>query len=120
VGFLGGQPSEFVKIALVIYLAGLLARKKDELFNYTKAFLPALLVTGLFVTLIILQSNLGTALIVLCLFFFMMIMAGVRVSHILLTGLGAVPFIILTVVKESYRQQRIFAYLNPWQYPDTI
>ena len=56
------QPAEFAKLALVLYLADVLVRKRDELHNFSRGFVPRLLVVGLALVLIVLQPDLGTAI----------------------------------------------------------
>lgn len=120
IGFFQMQPSEFVKLALVFYLSDLLSRKEKEIEDFKYAFLPALIMVMLFALLILLQNDLGTALIVLIISFSLIYVSGVRPTHILLVGLASLPFIGLTIVRESYRMKRIFGYLNPWEYRTTI
>lgn len=120
IGFVGFQPSELAKVALVIYMADLLTRKKDIMHEFKESFLPALLVLGAFVILLLLQSNLGTAVFFLMLAFVMLFLAGIRFRQMVAVFLGVLPVIIIAVIKESYRLKRIFGYLDPWAYPDTI
>jgi cell division protein FtsW len=120
VGFVGFQPSELAKVALVIYMADLLTRKKEIMHDFKESFLPALLVLGAFVVLLLLQSNLGTAVFFLLLAFVMFFLAGMGIRQMVAVFLGILPVVIIAVIKESYRLKRIFGYLDPWAYPDTI
>jgi len=118
-GFIGFQPSEFAKLGLVVYLAALLSRRKAEISEFSKAFLPGLIVTGVLVALALLQSNLGTSIILFLLAFCLFFTAGVRVNQMALVFLSFVPVLVFAVIRESYRLKRIFAYLDPWKFPDT-
>ena len=120
IGFFQVQPSEFVKISLMIYLADFLDRKKSVLQNFKKGFLPPLLVTGLFIIVITLENDLGTALAILIFVLIILFVSGVSLKHMFFVGLGVFPLIVVGIVKESYRLKRIFAYLDPWSYPTTI
>ena len=56
------QPSEFVKLALVLYLADVLVRKEDLIKDFKRGFMPRLLVIGIVLGLIAIQPDLGTAI----------------------------------------------------------
>ena len=56
------QPAEFAKLALVLYLADVLVRKRDEIHRFRRGLLPRLLVVGCVLVLIALQPDLGTAI----------------------------------------------------------
>lgn len=120
IGFTGIQPSELAKVCLVVYLADLLARKRDLMHDFKQTFVPALLVLGGFLVLLLLQSNLGTAVYFLMLAFLLFFIAGIKFKQMLVVFLGALPLIVIAVIKETYRLKRIFGYLDPWTYPDTI
>lgn len=118
-GFMVFQPSEFAKLALVVYLADLMSRREDRLAEFGRAFLPGLLVTAAFVGMALGQTNLGTAVVFLGIAFGMFFAAGVPLRQMLLVGLSALPVLAFAVWREPYRLRRIFAYLDPWAYPDT-
>lgn len=118
-GFMVFQPSEFAKLALVVYLADLMSRREDRLAEFGRAFLPGLLVTAAFVGMALGQANLGTAVVFLGIAFGMFFAAGVPLRQMLLVGLSALPVLAFAVWREPYRLRRIFAYLDPWAYPDT-
>ena len=106
------QPSEFVKLALVIYLADVLVRKEDEIQDFKAGFMPRLLLIGLVVGLIALQPDLGTALAVSMIALVMLWVAGGRSLHLLYTGLVALPIVGLSLYFSPYQLKRVLSFLN--------
>ena len=111
------QPSEFVKLALIIYLADFLARRQDVIKTFSRGFLPALAVTGGIGGLILLQPDFGTALLLVMVCIILFFVAGVALKHILPILALSVPLAYLLVFRVPYRLRRILSYLNPWRDP---
>ncbi|PKM81725.1 MAG: cell cycle protein [Firmicutes bacterium HGW-Firmicutes-14] len=124
-GFARFQPSEVVKIILVIFLASYLAEKKEILTQGTRTFMsipvpglqyagPLLVMWGFSLVLLIFQKDLGTALIFFGTFLAMIFIATGRWSYIVsgagLFSLGAV----LCYLFFSHVQVRVATWLNPW------
>lgn len=113
------QPSEFAKIALVIYMAKFLADKRDEIRNFWKGFLPAVGVMAVFSILIVLERDLGTIVLMGAVVTGMWALAQVRVRHILTLVAAAIPVLIFLIFQHSYRQNRILAFTDPEKYATT-
>lgn len=111
------QPTEFVKIALIIYLADFLNRKARYIKSFLKGFVPPMLALGAITLLVLLQPDLGTAIALVVLTFVMLYVSGARTSHIMLSFLAALPFLYILVFSVPYRRARILAFLNPWLDP---
>lgn len=113
-GVVNLQPSEFLKLFLVLYLAGYLVRRKDRLSEFTHGILTVamlLMVTGV---LLLLEPDMGSEVILWAVAFGMLFLGGVRLSHFLavvIAGLGAGVVMILT---SHYREQRIIGFLHPF------
>jgi cell division protein FtsW len=110
------QPSEAAKVALVLYLARSLARKQDRIRLFSIGLLPHLLVTGALVVLCLLQSDLGTGVILFLVLFAMLFAAGARVSYLLLAAALAAPIAWHLVKSTPYRYARVVAFLDPERY----
>ncbi len=115
IGFAGisFQPIEFVKVAFIIYLAGLLSRKGKEQNVIKKSFLPVGVIFVLICALLLLQPNfsaVGLMLIILTSVYFL---AGIKFRYIFsLLGLSLAA--LFTLIKTSaYRMERWLVYLNP-------
>ena len=111
------QPSEVIKLSMVLMMSHLLALNPYKIKSFRKGVLPILGLLGVIAGLIMLQPDLGTTLVIAATTFFMLIAAGARVSHILAlagTGLGLV---VVAIAAAPYRMRRIFAFLDPWADP---
>ena len=111
------QPSEFVKIALIIYLADFINRRHNYLKDFWRGFVPPMAVLGVVTLLVLLQPDLGTAISLVVLVFAMLFVSGVRPSHLFLSIVAALPFLYILVFSVPYRRARILAFLNPWLDP---
>jgi cell division protein FtsW len=111
------QPAEFAKLALIIYLADFLSRRQGVIKRFWRGFLPPLLVTAGIAGLILLQPDLGTAVLIVLGVFILFFVAGIRLRQILpIIGLS-IPAFYFLVFRIPYRMKRILAYINPWQDP---
>jgi cell division protein FtsW len=111
------QPAELAKLALVVYLAAFLARKREVLRDFWQGFLPPLLVAGGLAGLIVLQPDFGSALTLVALTFALLFLGGSRLHHLALMVLSALPLVALAVYVAPYRLRRVAAFLDPWEDP---
>jgi cell division protein FtsW len=111
------QPSELMKFSLALYVAVLLARKADQVRNFSIGFLPPLLITGLVMGLLLAQPDLGTAVVIGAVTMAMLFVAGTRTSYILAAILLAAPIgWKFLVMGKGFRQRRLLAFLNPFEF----
>jgi cell division protein FtsW len=111
------QPAEFAKLALIMYVSYSLAKKKDRVQEFLVGYLPHLLVSAVFVGLVVVQPDLGTAVIFAALVLLLLFVAGVRLRYIFYTSLAILPLLVLAIARTSYRWERLLAFLNPWRDP---
>ncbi len=106
------QPSEFAKLALVIYISAWLASNKRDLKSFAVGFMPFIFAVGIVAALIILEPDTGTAAIIvftMCALFFL---AGGSMTHVFTLGcIGAVAGTMLILV-EGYRADRLLAFAH--------
>jgi cell division protein FtsW len=112
-GSLTVQPAEFAKVALVLWLAARLARADAEVDRW-RGLLPRLAVVGLVVAPILVQPDLGTAVLLALVALAMLFVAGARVWHLATLALAALPALYLLVMRVPYRRARVLAFLDPW------
>lgn len=112
------QPSEFAKVALIIFLADYLTMKQRKLSHFLRGFLPCLLVLGLFMGLIVLQPDLGTVLLLGAVSFILFFVSGIRMTHLLTLFLISLPVLYHFIFKVTYRRNRMLAFINPWKDPE--
>lgn len=107
------QPSELVKLALVLYLAFILEKKQDRMDDPVNALLPPLIVVVLFASLIYLQNDFSTALFVSFVSLVMFFVARVRIRYFISLGVMAIPLATILLLSREHRVNRILAYLDP-------
>ncbi len=107
------QPSEFVKLAIILYLASWYDKRQHHIHDLYYGFLPTLAVAGLTAGLIIMQPDIGSMLVLAMITAVMFFIAGVRFRYIAATaGAGLLVFWLL-VKAAPYRMQRFLAFLDP-------
>ena len=112
------QPAEFAKLALVLYLADVLVRKRDELHDFGRGFIPRLLVVGFALVLIILQPDLGTAIALGLIALIMLWVGGMRLHHLAGAGVLALLVIGISLLHSSYQMRRLVNFVDPTRDPD--
>jgi cell division protein FtsW len=116
-GVLQFQPSELMKLAIVIYMSWALTRDPARIKSFTRGILPYVALLGLVFFLILRQPDLGTAVAVAGTVFIMMFAAGAKLGHLLGLVLAAVPVLVYAVLGEEYRRNRWLAFLDPFADP---
>jgi cell division protein FtsW len=116
-GPLSFQPAELAKLALVLYLAAFLARRRETLNEAWQNIVPPVTVGGVLAGLVLLQPDLGSAVTLLVLTVGLLFLAGARTRWLAAMGVAALPLAALAVWMAPYRMRRIFAFLDPWQDP---
>lgn len=111
------QPVEPARLALVIFMAYSLSKKKDGLREIRIGFVPHVLVLILFACPLILQPDFGSVVIFAALVWLMMFVAGVPIRHLLSALLLMLPMAYFLMVNATYRIKRLISFLDPWQYP---
>lgn len=114
------QPSELAKLAMAFYIAYSLAKKGPEMSSFSRGLLPHLVVTGAFMALILLQPDLGTAVILGGWLLILLYVGGVKIRHLLGIAILAAPAVLWLVLKADYRLKRWWAFLNPWEDPQGL
>lgn len=111
------QPSEFMKLFMLVYVAGYLVRKQDELRNFTQGILVVSVVLAVVGGLLLQEPDLGSLVVISFTVFAMLFLAGVRFWHFLATlGVGVGGMVALTIA-SPYRMDRVTGFLNPWADP---
>lgn len=115
-GFVSVQPSEFAKIALIIFLAGFLSkiRQATELL---RGFLPVIAAILVVCLLIQAEPDFGTAVLTAVVGFSMLFVAGTKLLHMLALAGVAVPVLWAALMSAPYRVKRFMAFLDPWADP---
>lgn len=111
------QPAEVAKIALILYMAHSLTKKKEKVRSFKLGILPYMIILVAIIGLLLLQPDLGSAATIALVAGAMLLVAGIRISHIVSLLLLTLPFLYFLIIDSEYRMKRITAYLDPWQDP---
>ncbi|PKP01413.1 MAG: cell division protein FtsW [Bacteroidetes bacterium HGW-Bacteroidetes-9] len=107
------QPSDFAKLALIIFVARLLAKKQDEIEDFKKGFI-SIMIPIVIITMLILPANFSTAAMIFATCLVLMFVGRVRFRYIgILVGIGIASFALLVVVLMN--TPKINGRLGTWQ-----
>jgi cell division protein FtsW len=109
------QPSEFAKLALVLFLAAKLAQLGEGVLSLSKGVAPAFFITFLLALPVFFEPDMGTASLMIFTAFAMIFTAGARIEHLIMCAIAMLPGIAIAVGSSPYKRARIFAFLNPWK-----
>jgi len=107
------QPSEIAKLALVLYSAGLIAAKPKRIRSL-KGVRPLLLVAATMALLIIVEPDLGTAIVISLTLGALLVVSGVKLRHLGTLFGSLILCVLLLALLEPYRRARLTAFLDPW------
>jgi len=110
------QPSEFATLAVVLYLAYSLAHKQEKMKFFSIGFLPHVMISGVFIGLIGIETDFGTALTLAAIVFTMLFVGGTRLTHLLLALGGVSSLAVLAVLRDPKKSNRFLSFLDPWKY----
>jgi cell division protein FtsW len=111
------QPSELMKLALVLHAAGVLATQPRRLQTMRAVIRPLLIVAGMAIVLIASQPDLGTALVIAFTLGALLLVAGTPVSLLAKIALSVAVLVILFALVDPERVSRLTAFVNPWGDP---
>lgn len=111
------QPSELVKLALVIYLAHILSRKRDQLDDLVNSLLPPIIVVAVFSALIYYQNDFSTAVFVMIASLTMFFIAGVPLRYFFSLAVMTMPVSAILLLSREHRVQRVLAFVEPSRDP---
>lgn len=115
--FFSVQPSEISKLALVIFLAYFLERRAGEEGQFWRTFMPCALVTGGLAFLIVIEPDLGTAMMLAVVFLIMVYTAGARLKHLAIAAAPAFIALLGLLIFVPFRIRRLITFLDPWADP---
>ena len=116
-GIVNLQPSEFMKLFIVFYVANYTVRKAHQLGSFRKGFLPMLIVVLIVGGLLLLEPDFGSFVVITAIMMAILFLGGMDLKlfagliGFLIAGLLALIWI------EPYRMQRFFGFMDPWDDP---
>jgi cell division protein FtsW len=115
IGPVTAQPSEFAKLAVVVFTAAVLTWKWDRLDDLGHVAIPLLPACLACFTLVMLQPDLGTTVILAGAAFLLVFVAGVRLRYLAFAALIGVTVGMGLIMSADYRRIRFLAFLDPWK-----
>ena len=117
IGSLGFEVSELAKFAVVVFMAGYLVRRNDEIQMRLTGFLKPMLILVVVGVLLLREPDFGATVVVVATSLGMMFMAGMRLRHFVALFLSVIGLLAIIAVSAPYRLARLTGFLNPWLRP---
>jgi len=114
------QPSEFGKLAVVVWTSMLIVKKGDQLRRLTKGVLPFFVVIGLLDVLAALEPDLSVAMLYTLLLAVLLFAGGVRIAHFVTLCALAIPVLWHKIEKVQYALLRLTSFLDPGAAPSQV
>lgn len=115
-GGLNLQSSEVAKFGFVIFSASYLSKNYEKTKSF-KGILPILFAGGIICLLVMLEPNMSVTMCIGMVMIIMLIVGGMSAKHFLILGIPALALVVLLIVIEPYRLDRLMAFINPWANP---
>src|SRR5262249_37723903 len=113
-GSFGFQPAEFAKLAMILYLADYLDRKRSKLDSAIHGLAAPWTILLILLGLIALEPDLGTPVLMAGVAGLVFYMGGVRIRYLLSAALCAFPLVVYELFRYAYRRKRLLQFLHPW------
>ena len=110
------QPSEFARLALIIYLAYSLSKKRERIKEFSIGFLPHAIVGGILALLVVLQPDFGMAAMLALMAWIMLFVGGVRFFYLFTSVAALLPIAYYLLFHVGYRAKRLVSFIDPWRY----
>ncbi|ODS33417.1 MAG: cell division protein FtsW [Candidatus Scalindua rubra] len=119
--YFGYQPSEFAKLAMIIFMSSYIAKNQEKMTNFTKGFVVPVILIGVVSLLILREPDFSTAMFITLISFMLIIAGGTRIIYVIFTIIASIPHIYEIVYKiPTYQKNRVVAFLDPWKDPEGI
>jgi len=112
-GFMSLQPSEPIKLALILFLASWFEKKGDDIQDLYKGTLPFLAIVGVIAGLILIQPDMGTTSVIISTAGIMFILAGASLRHVFGLILAAMAAVWALILAAPYRLARLTTFMDP-------
>lgn len=116
-GFIGFQPSELMKIILIIFTAKYLEKYHSRINKIGETLVPLILIVGVVILLIMLEPDFGSSMIIILTILSMIFISGLKYKFFGYIGIIGLIGITVIIIIAPYRLQRIVSFLNPWSDP---
>jgi len=117
---IGFQPSDFAKLAIILFTASFLTRPGRDVKSLKETFLPLIGLVGLVCVLILIEPDVGTTLLTGAVVMLIALVAGVRLRYVAALAILVVPILCFHIVRTPYTHKRLAAFLEPDRYKDSL
>ena len=114
IGFMGFQPSELAKFAVLLYAANYMVRKMDVKERFFRAVLPMAAAVAVVGLLLLAEPDMGAFMVIAVIAMGILFLGGVNARMFFLIALVMTIAFVLMIALSEWRRERIFAYLDPW------
>ncbi len=108
------QPSEVMKLALILYVARYLADHPKRMRGFKQAMAPIAVVTAPAILLIVVEPDLGTALVIAFAIGALLVVAGIQLRHLGVVAAIGLGCVLVLAVATPYERARLTSFLHPW------
>lgn len=117
IGPLSFQPSEFIKIILIIFTSKYLEKNHYKINNIKSNLFPLITLLGIVILLIMLEPDFGSSMIIILTILSMVFMAGLKYKFFSWIGIIGIFGVFIIILVAPYRVARIVSFINPWTDP---
>lgn len=114
------QPSEFAKLAVIVWVSMLIVKKGDALRRLSKGLIPFLIVIGVLDVLAALEPDLSVAMLFTLLMGMLLYVGGARMAHFIFLAVLAIPVVLRKAGGFAYAEARISSFFDPSPATETI
>ncbi len=119
--YFGYQPSEFAKLAMIIFMSGYIAKNREKMSTFARGFVVPIILIGIVSLLILKEPDFGTAMFISMISFILIMAGGTRIVYVIFTMIASIPHIYQIMHNiPTYRHNRLLAFLDPWKDPTGI
>jgi cell division protein FtsW len=118
-GVLSIQPTEMAKLGIVLYLAAYLSNPDRRMADWRRGLVPPMIVVGVICSLIVVEPDLGSTVVIGLVFLAMVYLAGARVHHLALLALPLIIGFCALVWISPERMERLMTFMDPWPLRNT-
>ena len=110
------QPTEYVKLSLIIFTSSYLSKNKENMSKISYLF-PILMILVIIFILIMLEPDFGTGFVLVLTTISMIMLSGIKKRYFIISAVIGIAFFVILILSAPYRLARIFAFLDPWEDP---
>ena len=112
-GIFSFQPSEMLKLSIIIYLAAWLESRNEKVSDFYEGLVPFFSIVGIISFLLIKQPDIGTLGAIILIAVSIFFVSGAKLKHLILMGTAGIGVFLVLIKTEAYRLNRLLVFLHP-------